>query len=200
VIPEEASRRPVRRHIVTTDEAWVRALATLSAENQERLCIDVNDVFFSIGFRSEAGLRDRTKALRAVQDFLLQYPGYVGALPPKRLGLPRGLEFATIHRSHVTNGPKFSHFSAGRWLPPQASKLEEKLQTGRYRSDIPMELFAYAIHDEPDIAVGSLELLQDLIVKLLPGSSFRRVHVFDLGFRRHLYTHSTLSSRIRGLI
>jgi hypothetical protein len=76
------------------------------------------------------------------------------------------------------------------WLPPQASKIEEKLQPGRYLSNIPTELFAYAIHDEPDLAGGSLELLQDLIVKLLPGSSFRRAHVFDLGFRRHLYTYS----------
>jgi hypothetical protein len=52
-----------------------------------------------------------------------------------------------------------------------------------------MELFAYAIHDEPDLAVGSLELLQDVIIKLVPGSSFRRARVFDLGFRRHLYTY-----------
>ena len=176
-------------NMITTDEAWDRAAATLSADNQKRLRIEANDIFFSITFRNEAGLRDRTKALQAVQEFLLQHPGYVGVLPPKKIGLPRGINAATVHRGHVTNGPKFSHFSAGMWLPPQAAKLEEKLQPGRYRSSIPMELFAYAIHDEPDLAVGSLELLQDLIVELLPGSSFKRAHIFDLGFRRHLYTH-----------
>jgi hypothetical protein len=176
-------------NMITTDEAWDRAAATLSVENQERLRIEANDIFFSITFRNEAGLRDRTRALQAVQEFLLQHPGYVGVLAPKRIGLSRGVDTATVHRGHVTNGPKFSHFSAGTWLPPQASKLEGKLQPGRYRSEFPMELFAYAIHDEPDLAVGSLESLQDLIVKLLPASSFRRAHVFDLGFRRHLYAH-----------
>ncbi len=150
---------------------------------------EANDTFFSITFRNEAGLRDRTKGLHAPQEFLLQNPGYAGVLAPKRLGLPRGLDAVTVHRGHVTNGPKFWHFSAGMWLPPQTSKLEEKLQPGRYRSDLPMELFAYAIHDEPDLAVGSLELLQDVIIKLVPGSSFRRARVFDLGFRRHLYTY-----------
>ena len=119
------------------------------------------------------------------KSFFFKIPAMSAFWPPKRLGRPRGLDAATVHRGHVTNGPKFSHFSAGVWLPPQASKLEEKLRPGRYRSDLPMELFAYAIHDEPDLAVGSLELLQDVIAKLLPESSFRRAH----GFRRHLYTY-----------
>jgi hypothetical protein len=128
-------------NMLTTDEAWERAAATLSAERRARLRIEANDIFFSITFRNEAGLRDRTKGLQAVQQFLLQNPCYIGVVAPERLGLPRGLDAVTVHRGHVTNGPKFSHFSAGMWLPPQASKLEEKLQRGRYRSDLPMELF-----------------------------------------------------------
>jgi hypothetical protein len=79
--PETRSRLD---NMITTDEAWDRASTTLSVENQERLRIDVNDVFLSIGFRNKAGLRDRTKALQSVQEFLLQYPGYVGVLPPKK--------------------------------------------------------------------------------------------------------------------
>jgi hypothetical protein len=49
-----------------------------------------------------------------------------------------------------------------------------------------MELFAYAVHDERDLAVGSLEQLQNAIIAGLPRSAFRRAHMFDLGFQRHL--------------
>lgn len=185
--PETRSRLD---NMLTTDEAWSRALATWSDEDQAHLRTKTNDIFFSISFRNEAGLRDRTTAVLAIQKFLLEHPGYSGVIPPNSVGQPRGLDSATIHRGHVANGPKFSHFSAGRWSPPQVFKVKEKLLPGRYPiigcSNGPICL---AIHDEPDLAVGSLEQLQNVIVAGLPGSAFRRVHVFDLGFLRHLYSY-----------
>jgi hypothetical protein len=185
--PETRSRLD---NMLTTDEAWNRALSTWPAEDQKHLRTETDEVFFSISFRNEAGLRDRTTALLAVQKFLLSHPAYSGVIPPNSVGQPRGLDSATIHRGHVTNGPKFSHFSAGRWSPPQVSTVEDKLRPGRYPSwDVPMELFAYAIHDEPDLAVGSLEQLQNVMVAGLPASAFTRVHVFDLGFLKHLWTY-----------
>jgi len=184
--PETRSRLD---NMLTTEEAWGRALATWPADNQARLLAETADVFFSIGFGNQAGLRDRTKALRALQDFLLHNPGHSSVVPLSAIGRPPGINSATIHRGHVTHGPRFSHFSAGRWLPPQVSKVEQKLRPSRYKSDIPLELFAYAIHDEPDLGLDSLEQLQKAIVELLPGSAFRRAHVFDFGLRRHLYSH-----------
>ena len=139
--PETRSRLD---NMITTDEAWDRAAATLSAEDQKRLRSEAEDIFFSVTFRNEAGLPDRTKVLRAIQDFLLKHPGYVGVLAPDTLGLPRGLDAMKVHRGHVTNGPKFSHFSAGRWLPPQASKLEEKLRPGRYCCIAPIFQWSYS--------------------------------------------------------
>jgi hypothetical protein len=185
--PETRSRLD---NMSTTDEAWSRALTAWPTKSQARLLGETVDVFFSVVFSNKAGARDRTKALRAIQEFLLQHPGHTGVVPPEVVGRHLGVTSATIHRGHVTRGPKFSHFSTGPWLPPQVSKVAEKLRPGRYeRSDIPMELFAYAIHDEPDLSVGSLEQLQNVIVERLPGSVFRRARVFDLGLRRHLYSY-----------
>jgi hypothetical protein len=97
-----------------------------------------------------------------------------------------------VHRGDVSRGPRFSHSSAGRWLPPQVSKLEDKLRPGRYeKTFVPLELFAYSVHDEPDLAIGSVEQLQDVIVRQLPGSAFQRAYVFDLWFQRLLYRYPT---------
>jgi hypothetical protein len=187
--PETRSRLD---NMSAMDDAWSRALATQPTETQTSIVAETADVFFSIVFDSQAGLRDRTKALRAVQEFLLQHSGYVGALPLNVVGRNHRIASATIHRGHVTRGPKFSHFSAGRWLPPQVSVVKAKLRPGRYqKSDIPIELFAYAVHDEPDLAIGSLEQLQNVIAEQLPVSVFRRAYVFDLGFRRLLFSYPT---------
>jgi hypothetical protein len=158
-------------------------------EERQQIRTEVGDAFFNLVFRNEAGLRDRTAACQAVQGFLLRNPQHVGILSLQDAGSPRGLESVTVHRGRVTNGPRFSHFSAGRWHPPQVGVLEAKLAPERYRSDIPLELFAYSIHDEPDLAVGSLEQLQEAIVRLLPASSFRRAHIFDFGLHSHLYSY-----------
>jgi hypothetical protein len=184
--PETRSRLD---NMQTTDEAWFRALAILSAQEQETIRTETQHVFFSVGFANSAGLRDRSQAMLTLQKFLLVNRGYSGALAPAKIGKPRGLDTVTIHRGKVTNGPKFSHFSAGRWQPPQTSTLEEKLKPGRYTFDGQLELFAYTVHDEPDMAVGSLERLQEVIITRLPQSSFRRVHLFDFGLGRHLFSY-----------
>jgi len=71
--------------MLTTDEAWSRALATWSAESQAHLRTETIDVFFSISFRNEAGLRDRTTVLRAIQKFLLENRGYSGLRAGERI-------------------------------------------------------------------------------------------------------------------
>ena len=117
-------------------------------------------------------------------------PILVGTVSIDAIGRPDGLNFVRMHRRPATRGPRFSHFSAGRWERPQVSAIEDKLRPNRYKtSKIPMELFAYAVHDEPDLEIGSLEELQSAIVRHLPASVFRRAHIFDFGFRRHLYSH-----------
>jgi len=177
-------------NMLATDEAWERALATWPPDSQPIVARETQDIFFVITFSNDAGLRDRTRALRRIQEFLVTHPGHEGVLPPEATGRDSKIRAAIAHRRPAINGPKFSHFSVGSWLPPQVAKIEEKLRPGRYcETDIPMELFAYAVHDEPDLQLGSLEQLQDAITKMLPGSAFRRAYIFDFGFRKLLYKY-----------
>ncbi len=152
---------------------------------------DTKDVYFTIIFDELAGLRDRTYVQKILQRFLLEHPGFDGPLAAETLGSPPKLDAVIVRRGILrrTIGPKFSQFSTGSWQPLQIGKLEEKLRPGRYPSSIPLELFAYAVHDEPDAALGSLETLQEAAIRLLPRSSFRRVHIFDFGLRRHLWSY-----------
>ena len=173
-------------NMVTTDEAWRRALTRRPIAEQERISADTSNVFFSISFDNGAGLRDRTAALHAIQSFLLDHPGHVGLVPPALIGRSRGLGATTVHRRGVPRGPRFSHFSAGAWFPPQIEQIEKKLLNRAYATNVPLELFAYATHDEPDGAVGLLEAIQASVLKHLPGSNFQRVHLFHLGFLKHI--------------
>jgi hypothetical protein len=98
------------------------------------------------------------------------------------------LDVVILHRGR-SNGPKFSHFSAGLWSPPQVSKLNAKLKPGRYAHlGHRLELFAYSVHDEPDLVAGSLQLLKDAIMTQLPASAFQRAHLFDFGLNQHLFS------------
>ncbi|HEV7448073.1 MAG TPA: hypothetical protein VGO18_36235, partial [Steroidobacteraceae bacterium] len=120
-----------------------------------------------------------------IQDQLLvRASGFTGDLLGGLNG-PDALERAVVYRGSVTNGPQFSPFSAGSWLPPQIDKIREKLVDKRYQTAAPLELFAYSLHDEPDGAVGGIEQIDTVVHPHLPGSRFRRVHVFHYGFAGH---------------
>jgi hypothetical protein len=117
-----------------------------------------------------------------IQDQLLaKAAGFTGDLLGE-FKTPIGLERAVIHRGSVTNGPEFSPFSAGSWLPPQIDKIREKLVDKRYQTTAPLELFTYALHDEPDGAVGAMEQIDEVVRAHLPGSRFRRVPCVPLRF------------------
>ena len=73
-------------------------------------------------------------------------------------------------------------------MPPQLDKIEEKLRTKNYTFVGPLELIAYSPHDEPDGHIDSLDEIQACIHRHLPGSLFTRVHVFHLGFLKHVVT------------
>lgn len=74
-------------------------------------------------------------------------------------------------------------------LPPQIDKIREKLTDKRYQTTVPLELFAYATHDEPDGAVGLVEQIDHCVRTHLPGSLFRRVSVFHVGLGQLIYSH-----------
>lgn len=89
--------------------------------------------------------------MQAIQRFLLKHRDQCGFLPIRAVGQPTGLVSLSIRRGHVKRGPRFSHFSARGWMPPQVSNVEGKLRPGRYpKSTIPMELFVHAVHDQLD--------------------------------------------------
>jgi hypothetical protein len=77
--------------------------------------------------------------------------------------------------------------SAGSWLPPQLDKIREKLVDKTYRTNVPLELFAYSMHDEVDGHVDGLAAIENCINTYLPGSKFRRVSVFNRGFLQLVY-------------
>jgi hypothetical protein len=102
--------------------------------------------------------------------------------------MPARLHSVSVFRNKRTDGPNVSAPSAGYWMPPQLSKIEEKLREKNYTFTGPLELFAYSQHDEPDGHINSVAEIQACINQNLPGSLFTRVHVFHLGFLKHIVT------------
>jgi hypothetical protein len=120
--------------------------------------------------------------MSAIQDKLLVNPGCKGELFNPD-GMPDGLESDKAFRGSVSNGPHIVFFSGGYWCPPQITKIVEKPTRKNYVTKAPLELFAYSVRDEPTAAVGLQEQIEACVREHLPGSRFRRVHVFHLGYR-----------------
>jgi hypothetical protein len=174
-------------NMFNTRDAWALALSRWPEDVQHRLRADLLNAYISLNFSEDLGTRDRAEVLRAVQQVLSAAPNFAGAIAAESIGTPPGFHGAKVGRfDHIKDGPKFSAPSAGYWKPPQANKIAEKLSDKTYTPAAPLELFAYSPHDEPDGAVGSLEEIHAVVAKHLSGSQFRCVHVFHLGFLKHI--------------
>jgi hypothetical protein len=169
-------------------DSWSYSLRRLPPADVARVKAEFANVYLSLNFEETAGTKDRSAALWAIQKELLCLPsGYAGPLFT-RTTLPARLHKASVFRNERTDGPHFSAPSAGGWMPPQLSKIEEKLRDKNYAFTGPLELFAYSQHDEPDGHINSLAEIQTCINQNLTGSLFTRVHVFHLGFLKHIVT------------
>lgn len=84
------------------------------------------------------------------------HPHFEGETEAEEIGTPPGFHGARIGRFEITSGPRVSGPSADYWRPPQVEKISGKLRDKTYELTAPLERFAYATHDEPDGAVGSL--------------------------------------------
>jgi hypothetical protein len=143
-------------NMFSTQEAWSYSLSRLSPVDLARVQAEFADVFLSLNFEEAAGTRDRSAALSAIQKELLSLPeGFSGPLF-SRTSMPSRLHAASVFRNKTTDGPHFNAPSAGSWLPPQLSKIGEKLKDKNYLFTGPLELFAYSPHDEPDGHINSL--------------------------------------------
>lgn len=171
-----------------TPDAWRAAMAERTKEEQETLQSDLQNAYISVDFGNEIGRRDRASVLSALQQFLLERPHFKGVIAAEEIGTPPGFHGARIGRFETTTGPHVSAPSGAFWQPPQVEKIVEKLRDRTYKPVAPLELFAYATHDEPDGAVGSLEAIQAAVETHLPGSQFRRVHLFHVGFLKHIFS------------
>ena len=169
-----------------TPDAWKAAMAARPKEEQKILQSDLQNAHISVHFGNEQGRRDRASVLGALQTFLLEQPHFSGEIATEDIGMPSGFHGARIGRFETTTGPHVSAPSGAFWQPPQVAKIVEKLSDKTYEVTPPLELFAYATHDEPDGAVGSLETIQAAVAEHLPGSQFRRVHLFHVGFLKHI--------------
>jgi hypothetical protein len=175
-----------------TRAAWDQAMVRWPEPVRQRLLSELRDTQMSVFFTNQTGTRDRSKILYDLQAFLMSHPRFSGEITADYLGFPQGLHHVVVRQfAGFAHGPEVTAPS-GDWLrPPQVDKIIEKLRDKSYDSaGAPCELFAYSRYDEPDGAVGWLESIQEAVATHLPGSKFRRVHLFHLGFLRHIYTMS----------
>ena len=173
-------------NMFNTRDAWEYSLRRMPPADLARIQAEFANVHLSLNFEETAGTRDRSAALSAIQKELLILPsGYSGPLF-SRTTMPAHLHTASVFRNKRTDGPHFSAPSAGGWMPPQLKKIEEKLRDKNYAFTGPLELIAYSPHDEPDGHVNSLAEIRACINQHLTGSLFTRVHVFHLGFLKHI--------------
>ena len=126
--------------------------------------------------------------MKAIQRFLLSSPGFVGLITPGSIGNPMGYVKGHLYRDPVLDGPKFSSFSFGDWLGPQLEKIARKLTENYYKTNFPLELFAYSEHDDPDGHVDSRHEFEECVRKHLPNLKFIRVHLFYLAHKKYLYS------------
>lgn len=173
----------------TTHEAWDRAFAMRSRIEQEALKGRCSDMLLSVHFDEAAGARDRARLMHLIQDRILALPAVFSGELYGDIDAPAAVDWAKVFHGNVTEGPHIVSPSAGYWLPPQLEKIEEKLVAKTYRTDAPLELFAYSRHDEVDGHVGGLAAIEECIKKHLPGSRFQRVSVFNLGFLQLVYRY-----------
>lgn len=173
-----------------TPDAWAQAMAQRCESEQQILKDDLGNAHISVHFANDAGTRDRSAVLYGLQSLLLARRGFAGRVTAEDLEYPHGFHSANIGRfASITNGPQVASPSGDYLRPPQVDKIVEKLRDKRYEpAGTPMELFAYATHDEPDGAVGWLESIQAAVNDHIAESRFRRVHLFHLGFQRHIWS------------
>jgi hypothetical protein len=148
---------------------------------------DTRNAYITVNFAEDLDTRGRADAFRAIQSVLLGDRDYKGEITADSIKNPNGFESAKVGRyAVIADGPHFQAPSGSFWSRPQVEKIVEKLTDKTYAPKAPLELFAYSPYNEPDGAVGSIEEVQAAITKHLPGSQFRRVHVFHLGFLKHV--------------
>lgn len=169
-----------------TPDAWCSAMAGRPRAEREALQADLRDAYITVHLDNELGIRDRAALLHVLHDFLLEHPHFNGEVTEEVLGTLQGFHGARVGRFEITDGPHVSAPSGAFWQAPQVEKIAEKLRDKEYKPVAPLELFAYATHDEPDGAVGALETIQAVVAQYLPGSLFRRVHLFHVGFLKHI--------------
>jgi hypothetical protein len=172
-----------------TREAWGRALKSWPGKEQEALRADCDNVFLALNIEETAGGRARAKIMKEIQTRLLaKGSGFEGDLFRGDETFD-GLNRARVHRGKLSNGPRINAPSAGAWLAPQVDKIREKLSDKNYQTERPLELFAYATHDEVDAHVNSLPMIDECVRRYLPGSRFRRIWVFNRHFGQLVYVH-----------
>ncbi|MHB8252941.1 MAG: hypothetical protein ACYDEV_04440 [Acidiferrobacter sp.] len=174
----------------STEAAWDRALLARPDTDRATLQKKCCDLHLAVVFDEHAGMRDRVQAMSVIQARLLQeLSGFTGPIGFTNSDCPRGLRSTIAYRDPVASEPHFATHSVGTPLPPQIDTIREKLTAKHYQTQMPLDLFAYSKYDQVDGAIGVLEQIDDCVHAHLADSRFRRVHIFDLVFGRHLRTY-----------
>jgi hypothetical protein len=193
---DAADTRRRLSHWQATRGAWDRALKSWPDKEQELLRGDGGNLTLSLIIHDQADVKARIEIMREIQARLLANgAGFKGHLFEED-DYPEVLERARVFRDdNVINGPQIYAPSGGAWLVPQVDKIREKLTDKDYRTDRPLELIAYATHDELDAHVDSLRMICECVQRHLPGSRFRRVWVFNRHFRQLCYVYPPVEEK-----
>jgi hypothetical protein len=187
-LDEEAARRRMN-NMYGTPHAWRLAMTWWAEEERTKLLADLHDAYISVHVDNDTGTRDRATMLHGLQSFLRAHPGFTGKVTAEDLEYPDGFHAANIgHVESVKNGPHVTAPSGDYWRPPQVEKITAKLRDKVYEPVAPLELFAYSTYDDPVGHVGLLEQIQAVVAEHLPGSLFRRVHLFHVGLKQHIWS------------
>jgi len=185
-IDDEDTRRRLS-NFSRTDDTWLAALGTRAHDERRALDAALSDAHVHADFANQAGPKLRAAAFYRIQEFLSVNPGYDGWVVAEDIGSPQGFHEARVTRTAGrTDGPSVAAPSVSGYIAPQLEQIITKLTDKTYVTDRPLDLFAYAIYDEPDGRVGMLEAIKAAVGERLSGSKFQRVHLFHAGFLRHI--------------
>ena len=139
------------------------------------------DAMMMIAFVPASGKRGVRKALPGLFEALMRLPpGAKGQVFDYRRAPPAGVERVNIARDPSIEGPEFSTSSGGYVGSLNLAKLEEKLGK-TYLSDAPVELLAYAAEISRQ---SDDEAIPQIVNRLMPGSAYRRVWIFEQLLRK----------------
>ena len=167
-----------KNRVVPGTILFMASFADLGAERRATLTAKFADCALTISFCGTENDADRRDALTFLWKLLEELPAeHEGQVQLARFKAPAALTWLYITHTFGRDGPHLQSFGSGGEFPLDLDQLRKKLVTPYSRSER-LELLAYI--DSGEIAhLGATERIADLVVELLPQSSFHTVWIYE---------------------